>query len=175
MDTLNSRIRSGVESDIRAAFRGVTLSGGLSLRQAQLADNFGTAAQTGHTVSFADPEVTDDWSRVSLDELEWDCIPHLDALRFRYYIPALMLSVLNHYDSSSMRVIGTLGGLYPKKGDEWQYHMHLYSLLASAQKVVIARFLVELPKLVELGPEDQKVVERAVRNYWPIPKNRSAR
>jgi hypothetical protein len=33
-----------------------------------------------------------------------------------------------------MRVIGTLGGLYPKKGDEWQYHMHRYSLLNPAQK-----------------------------------------
>jgi hypothetical protein len=51
-------------------------------------------------------------------------------------------------------------------GGPGRTHMHRYSLLASAQKVAIAQFLVELPKLVELGPEDQKVVERAVRNYW---------
>lgn len=175
METLNSKIRRAVESDLRAAFRGVTLGGGLSLRQAQLADNFGVGAQTRPSASFADAEVTDDWSRVSLDELERDCLAHLDALGFRYYIPALMLSVLDHYESSSMRVIGTLSGLYPKKGDEWEYHMHRYSLLSPAQKAAIARFLVELPKLVQLGHEDQKVVERAVRNYWGQYLNRSAR
>src|SRR5215469_15804011 len=49
------------------------------------------------------------------DELERNCIAHLDALGFRYYIPALMLSVLDHYEPLSMRVIGTLAGLYPKK------------------------------------------------------------
>jgi hypothetical protein len=77
-----------------------------------------------------------------------------------------MLSVLDHYQSSSMRVIGTLSALYPKKGDEWEYHMHRYSLLTPVQKAAIARFLAVLSKLVELGFEDQKVVDRALRNYW---------
>jgi hypothetical protein len=108
----------------------------------------------------------DDWSQVPLDELERDCIAHLDASGFRYYIPALMLSVLSHYESSSMRVIGTLGALYPKKDNSWEYHMHRYSLLNTAQKPAIAQFLAALPKLVELDSEDQKVVPRALRNYW---------
>jgi hypothetical protein len=166
METLNLKIRSAIESDIRTAFRGVALGRGLSLKQAQLADNFGNASQKTPSAFPAGPEVTDDWSRVSLDELERNCVAHLDALGFRYYVPALMLSVLDHYDSSSMRVIGTLGGLYPKKGDEWEYHMHRYSLFSPEQKAAIAQFLAELPKLVELGFEDQKVVERALRNYW---------
>ncbi|HXO88320.1 MAG TPA: DUF6714 family protein [Candidatus Acidoferrales bacterium] len=62
------------------------------------------------------------WSQVTLDELERDCTAHLDALGFRYYIQALMLSVLDRYEPSSMRVIGTLAGLYPKKGDSWEHH-----------------------------------------------------
>jgi hypothetical protein len=65
-----------------------------------------------------------------------------------------------------MRVIGTLSSLYPNKGDSWEYHMLRYSLLSRAQKAAIARFLVALPKLVELDFEDQKIVPRAVRNYW---------
>jgi len=166
METLNSKIRTAVESDIRTAFRGVTLGSGLSLRRAQSVDSIGAGAQKRSSGSFAEPEVTDDWSRVSLDELERDCTAHLDALGFRYYIPALMLSVLAHQESSSMRVIGTLSGLYPKKGNEWEYHMHRYSLLSPVQKGAIARFLAELPKLVELGHEHRKVVERALRNYW---------
>ncbi len=77
-----------------------------------------------------------------------------------------MLSVLNRYESASMRVIGTLSSLYPKKDDGWEYHMHRYSLLNQAQKTAIARFLAALPKLIELDLADQKIVSRALRNYW---------
>jgi hypothetical protein len=166
METSDSKIRSAVEGAIRTAFHGVTLGRGVSLRQAQLIDDPGNSSAHKALASGEGAEVIDDWSRVNLDELERDCIAHLDAPGFRYYIPALMLSFLDHYESSSMRVIGTLGGLYPKKGNEWEYHMHRYSLLTPAQKAAIAQFLMELPKLVELGSEDQKVVERALRNYW---------
>jgi hypothetical protein len=65
-----------------------------------------------------------------------------------------------------MRTIGTLDGLYPRKDDSWEYHMHRYSLLNPAQKGSIAGFLAALPKLVELDFQDEKVVSRALRNYW---------
>src|SRR5690242_13568394 len=107
------QIRNAVESEIREAFNEVTLGCGMSLVQAQFVDGF--PALSMHSEAPKQQEITNDWSRVSLDELERDCIAHLDALGFRYYIPALMLSLLDHYDSSSMRVIGTLGGLFPKK------------------------------------------------------------
>jgi len=101
-----------------------------------------------------------------LDELEGDCVAHLDAFGFRYDIPALMLSALSHYDSSSMRVIGTLTALYLKSGEGWECHLRRYPVLTLAQKAATARFLAELPKLVELDFEDRKVVERALSNYW---------
>ena len=160
------QIRHAVEIEIRTAFRGVTLGRGLSLREAQFADRSQDSVWNAHSASLARGEITDDWSQVPLDELESDCIAHLDALGFRYYIPALMLSVLNHYESSSMRVIGTLSGLSPKKDTSWEHMMHRYSLLNPAQKTAIARFLAALPKLVELDFEDQKIVPRALRNYW---------
>jgi len=160
------QIRHAVEDEIRIAFRGVTLGQGISLRKAQFVGGSRDAARNAHSASPAFGEITDDWSRVPLDELESDCIEHLDALGFRYYIPALMLSVLNHYESASMRVIGTLAGLYPRKGDSWEYHMHRYSLLGAVQKTAIARFLAALPKLVALDSEGQKAVERGLRNYW---------
>jgi hypothetical protein len=160
------QLRGAVESEIRMAFRGVNLGRGISLRQAQLADGFQIATRDTHSPANAEQETIDDWSRVPLRELERDCIAHLDALGFRYYIPALMLSVLSHYDPSSMRVIGTLDGLYPKKGNHWEYHMSRYSLLSPVQKKAIAQFLATLPKLVELDYEGQKIVPRALRNYW---------
>jgi hypothetical protein len=160
------QIRRAIESEIRTAFRGVTLGRGISLNRAQFADDFQDAPQNLPSASPAQGEIANDWSRVPLEELEKDGIAHLDAEGFRYYIPALMLSVLNHYNSASMRVIGTLGALYPKKDNSWEYHMPRYSLLNAAQKTAIARFLAALPKLVELDYEDQKVVPRALHNYW---------
>ena len=163
MDVL-LQARNAVENEIRAAFRGVKLGRGISLRQAQLIDQ--DVDGNLHSESPTSGETTDDWARVSRQELERDCIAHLDALGFRYYIPALMLDVLDYYDPSSMRVIGTLAGLYPKKNDSWEYHMQRYSLLNAEQKTAIAQFLAELPKLVELDVEDRKIVERALLNYW---------
>ena len=159
------QIRSSVEQEIRSAFRGVALGAGISLGRAQLVDGQ-SASSREHAESLTQGEIIGDWSQVPLEELERDCVAHLDALGFRYYIPALMLSVLDHYDSSSMRVIGTLVGLYPKEDNTWEYHMHRYSLLDAKQKAAIARFLAELPKLVELDSEGQKTVDRALRNYW---------
>jgi uncharacterized protein DUF6714 len=160
------KIRRAIEREIQMAFRGVTLGQGISLRQAQLTGRSPDAVSNTHSSSVTPGEIVDDWSQIPLDELERDCIAHLDAGGFRYYIPALMLSVLENYDSASMRVIGTLGSLYPKKNHSWEYHMLRYSLLNHTQKTAIARFLAALPKLVELGYEDHKIAERTLRNYW---------
>lgn len=76
-----------------------------------------------------------------------------------------MLSMLDAYDAGSMRVIGTLGSLYPKK-EAWDYHMRRYALLTPAQRSAIAGFLQALPSVVDLSHEDRKIVPRALRNYW---------
>ena len=94
MDT-TLQIRRSVEQNIRTAFRGVTLGAGISLRRAQLVDRQ-SAPSREHSQSFTQEEIVGDWSQVPLDELEHDSVAHLDALGFRYYIPALMLSVLEH-------------------------------------------------------------------------------
>src|SRR5262249_6891369 len=150
-------LRRVVEGEIREAFRGVRLGRGMSLRQARLVDRFSESKGNSDSGTHKTPEIVDDWSQVPLDELEEDCAAHLDAEGFRYYIPALMLSVLDHYDSASMRVIGTLSGLYPKK-ETWDYDMHRYSLFNDPQKRAVARFLLALPRLVTLNYQDEKIV-----------------
>jgi len=101
-------LRRRIENLIRNAFHNVTLGGGISLTQAQAIDAGTPATGSGF-------DETNDWSRIPFNELERDRIAHLDARGFRYYMPAPMLSVLTHYDPASMRVIGTLSALYPKK------------------------------------------------------------
>lgn len=44
-----------------------------------------------------------------------DCVAHLDNEGLRYYLPALMLSLLSNYDPASMRVIETISALCPRR------------------------------------------------------------
>lgn len=156
---------SEVKAAVTAAFRGVSLDGGCSLRQGEKADNWGEPA-VGDPGAFPEADVADDWLALSMETLDhYPYLAYMDAEGFRYYIPAFTLSVLAAYETSSMRVICTLSALYPKKDDR-DYHMGLYSLLNREQRMVIARYLHDLPTLVELAPDDQKVIERALRNYW---------
>ena len=117
--------------------------------------------------AFPDADIIDDWTAISAETLEhFECLAHIDAEGFRYYIPALMLSLIADYQPSSMRATGALGALYPKKGQLWDHHMSYYSLLSREQSTAIAHYLQELPALIELSHDDQKICERALRNYW---------
>lgn len=159
---------------IDTAFDGVTLKRGASLRQAREHDTFysrNISQQEFHALR--KQEITDNWRALPLEEL--DDYPHtafLDAEGFRYYIPALMISVLRHYVPTSMRVISTLTSLYPKK-ELWDHTVDKYALLNNAQKSAIAAYLVALPQLIDLRPDDNAITQRAVRNFWGqfLPKS----
>ena len=153
--------RAAVEAQIRAAFAGVTLGKGISLRQAQAIDRCGNGMTDQEFETLPGAEITNSWSDVPFCELERDCIAHLDDAGLRYYLPALMLSLLSHYDPGSMRVIGTIAALYPKA-----IHSGSYEYLTDDQHRAIACFLNALPNLVTLDSEDSKRVARALRNYW---------
>jgi hypothetical protein len=159
-----AELRDLVEDRIRRAFDGVTLGDGVSLRQAEVIDRHGEGVTDEEFAKLPLAEVTKQWDQVPFSELERGNVAHLDPDGFRYYIPALMLSVLSKYDSCSMRVIGTLSSLYPN-GDSLAYYKLRYDALSFEQKRAIACFMQALPKLVPLWNEDIKVAERAMR-YW---------
>ena len=152
-----------IKNVIKNAFSGVTLDGGISLEQTKIIDNYGRGVTDEEFTALPKKEVTDNWQEIPiylLDEAE--CLPHFDRKGFRYYIPALMLRLLENYDFTSMMTIGTLSILYPKL-EGWEY---LYSLLNEQQKQAIALYLKALPNLVDLQTENKTVVERAFNKYW---------
>jgi len=162
-------IRRKLEQDIRAAFSGVILGNGVSLSQAEVIDRYGKDRDSKpiSDKQFRDLKSKDEvthWTRITLDDLDRDNIAHLDAEGLRYYLPALMLSVLEAYDPGSMRVIGTLSALDPRPMSK--YHIVRYSLLDDRQKRVIAQFLSLLPALLQLDRKDEVRLERAVTGYW---------
>jgi hypothetical protein len=154
-----------VRSTIRSAFAGVVLGNGVSVRQSEVIDRYGEGYSDQRFRALPGSEITDDWESVPDAELERACVAHLDAEGFRYYIPALALSVIRNYDAASIRVIGTISSLYPKAPNS-VYTLRRYDLLNDSQKFALALFLDRLPKLVSLDVEDAACVSRAVRNYW---------
>ena len=157
--------RDAVEELIRRAFAGVTLGKGVSLRQAQVIDRYGDGVTDAEFRALPSQEVTNSWPDVPFSELERDCVAHLDPEGFRYYLPALMLSLLSSYDTSSMRVIGTISALYAKPLHR-DHHERLFGILSDTQRSAVAAFLSSLPQLVDLDAEDTKRVTRSVENYW---------
>lgn len=148
---------------IELAFAGVTLGDGLSLEQSKVVDNYGRGVTSEQFSNLPKKEITDNWAAIPLSILDKaDCLGHLDPKGFKYYIPALMLRLLDAYDSTSMMTIGTLSALYPKTEDK----KFLYSELSENQRHAIAKYLVSLPSLIDLDTEDKTIVERAARNYW---------
>lgn len=155
--------KSQIIDEIESAFANVKLDGGLSLKQTQVVDNYGSGVSAERFALLPNKEVTENWTAISSSVLDGaDCLAHLDAKGFKYYIPALMVRIPEVYDATSMMVIGTLGMLYRKTEDKELLYMHL----TAKQRQVIAKYLQTLPKLVDLEIENKTVVERALRNYW---------
>ena len=156
-----------IKSPVSDAFTGVTLGDGYSLRDMEEMDNWGERGSEEDWRLFPDVETRDDWAALSLETLDrYAGLAHIDALGFRYYVPAFMLSVLDDYQPSDMRFICTLSALYPRRGGLAEYKISRYALLNPKQRSAIACYLQALPSLVPLDGGDEKCVERAIRNYW---------
>lgn len=156
-------LKEEIRKNIEAAFNGITLDNGISLEQIKVIDNYGRGVTDEEFSALSNKEITENWKEIPTSQLdEAECLAHFDRKGFKYYIPALMLRLLENYDSTSMMTIGTFSILYPKT-ETWSY---LYSLLTKQQCQAIALYLQALPDLVELEGEDKQVVERAFKKYW---------
>jgi hypothetical protein len=162
--------RDDIEEMIRVAFANVTLRSGISLRQAESIDRTSFGLEPTH--SGPDPdEITNDWTRIPESELLRDNIAHLDPDGLRYYLPALMLWLLDHYgedrwgSGSDMTVIGTIHAIAPSPefaGRRWA----TYDTFTADQRTAIASFMQALPSLVSLDQEDATRVSRSMDRYW---------
>jgi hypothetical protein len=151
---------------INSAFEGVVLGKGISLNQSKIIDNYGRGCTDEEFGALPDSETTDNWQEIPLKELDdADCIAHMDYEGIRYYIPALMIRLLDNYDACEMMSIGTLSFLYPYK-DYWNSRMSMYGFFADQQRFAMASYLKALPNLVELKEDDLARVRRAIERYW---------
>jgi hypothetical protein len=167
--------RLGLEDLIRDAFAGVSLGAGVSLRQAAAIDVYFEGWTQAQFDRLPESEVTHDWTEIPDDELRRDNVAHLDPEGLRYYLPALMLWLLEHYNNADerlldsdaeMSVIGTIYALAP--GKDFREHQYgIYdAFFTEQQRCAIAAYVATLPGLVELGWEDTALLERSLRDYW---------
>jgi hypothetical protein len=118
-------------------------------------------------------EVTDDWTLIPDDELRRDHIAHLDDEGLRYYLPALMLWLLDHYNDrmtgsgteALMTAVGTIMALAPESRFE-ERSWRIYEGFSAEQREAIARYLEALPRLVDLWDKDAAVVATSMDHYW---------
>jgi hypothetical protein len=107
--------REQVIEGIRAAFAGVTLGQGVSLRQARSIDNDILGLDD---TDWPGPDNRDDWTLVTEAEFLEDNIAHLDDAGLRYYLPAFLLWLLDSHDEvypEDMARIGMIAAIAPSK------------------------------------------------------------
>jgi hypothetical protein len=167
--------RDDIEDSIRSAFAGVSLGSGTSLRQAQAIDDYGRGFTEAEFEALPLSEVTDDWTRIPESELLRDNAAHLDAEGLRYYLPALMIWLLDHYDDPNllampgvgplMTPIGTVMALAPesmaKEENRWRFE-----IFNDEQRAATAAYVEAFPRIVTLRAEDAKDLANSIRDYW---------
>jgi len=147
---------------IREAFAGVRLGDGISLGEAEAIDDYYRTVSYEESRENRRSEVVDEWAAVPPSELERDCVAHLDPTGLRYYLPAFMLRLLDHYEPGEMWCIGTISAL-DQRG---RHPIGFLELLGVEQKRAIAIYVRSLPELVRLDAEDAVIIARAFRDVW---------
>jgi len=151
-----------VIEQIERAFSGVRLGAGVSLREADVIDDYGTSAE--RKKARAQDEL-EDWKRIpeELVSRYYSCLSFFDAEGMRFHLPAYMRFALRHYknsDSASIdSTIFTLG-----YGDD------RFSLLTAPQRVAVRHFL----KFMAFNGGhyvSSDHARRALEDVWTKPKS----
>lgn len=164
---------SQLEEIIKVAFKDVKLEDGVSLRQAEVMDNYGEGVTLQEFYALPQQEITDNSQEIPDEVIKrYNYLAHMDAKGFRYYIPAFMLTAMREcllelaYNYCSETFAMTVSSLYPEPDHLSDYNMMHYSFLNSAQRAAIAHFLSWVQITVPGSSEDQIMAERAIRNFW---------
>jgi hypothetical protein len=155
---------------INDAFQNVVLGDGTSILQTQVISNYGEG-YTDH--EFDDLKMTENvanWKILTTKELEKLEGVYLDAEGFRYYIPALMVEIINNYrymSNISNVTVFILDPFNRKTNNANFYAYDRYALLDQPQRNAIIAFLSNISNLVNLGEGDALSIESA-RVYWEL-------
>jgi hypothetical protein len=142
--------------EIHEAFRDVTRQGGVSWRETNVLDNYGSDEERARARAL---ETDSTWMDVVKDPPwphAWGSFSYLDAIGFRYYLAAAMVRALQGHlgeddDMLNLHFHLTL----PAVGDKLRdYTLEQWSLLDANQGRCVGRFLIKMGG------------DRALKSYW---------
>jgi hypothetical protein len=140
----------------------VRLGGGVSLDEAEAIDGYYERMSQAEAHRLREFEITDDWTALTPSDLDSENLAHLDAEGLRYYLPALMLRLLDDYQPGEMWCISTVSALDQRKA----YPPGFVELLTDSQRAAIAAYVEALPELVDLHHEDAAIIDRSLAQVW---------
>ena len=145
--------REAVEAAIRVAFAGVTLGNGVSLKHTEAIDHYYEGSYSLAWVHrMAQLETTEDWALIPESELRCEYLAFLDPEGLRYYLPALLLWLLDHYNDLrarddvkvDMTVIGTMAKIAPYS-DSGGRRFDQFDSFTDEQRTAVAMYVEALP------------------------------
>jgi hypothetical protein len=71
------------------------------------------------------------------------------------------MSVIDSYDGTSMRVIGTFMSLEAN-----DHHKRMYTLLNGTQKAAVAQFLAHVAEVVPFRFNEETEIAKGMESYW---------
>lgn len=157
-----------VVAEIQVAFKDVKRGDGVTLHEADVIDNYGSAKER-KAARKLDSE--DGWQSVPSKDIEkyyW-ILSFLDPTGYRYYLPAYMVWTLKNYETndsidSACSTVYSLNIDATNKAELRQYHLERFERFNQSQSRAIARFLEQMANCGFAG--DHKSARSALKDYW---------
>ncbi len=159
-------IREALINDIREAFAEVSREDGVTLHEADVIDDYGSAAARAEARKLDTEERWQDVPDADIEKYDW-ILSFLDLKGFKYYIPAYMVwSLKNYQTSSSASVDATIYALAPPSSPDLQaWKLERWQVFDTLQAKTICRFLRFAVEQAVLCM-DARVAQEALDSYW---------
>lgn len=147
---------------IKHSYSEVVLGDGISLEAARKIDGYGEN-QLVPCDENQSSIPTDDWGSIKAEELErLPYLAHVDSEGFRYYLPALMCSLIEEPNFRSYRFDQAMVLLNPQDDlcDD------RYELFTEDQMKSISLFVRRLPDLIELDEDEKREIALIFDKHW---------
>jgi hypothetical protein len=161
MDSLEAQIHH-LSEVIHQAFAGVTLGSGVSWREADVIDDYGTPDQRKLA---RNQDEKHNWSKVPdslVGDLKYQSVlAFLDVEGLRFYLPVCMIYALKNYQTSQSLIVDSIVYRLTSQSDAEA----LKEVLTNDQKQCVIRFL---DLCLKIGDDyfDVYKVESRLQKYW---------
>jgi len=166
--------REALIKEIYSVFDGVSRKGGVSWSEAEVHDGYGSDAELR---AARKRDFDRNWPEL-LDDEQWNPLGaiggfiFLDAIGFRYYLPAAMIHTARHGGESGLAAshLTLTRATKPRGFRERDLQLEKWSLLNDRQRHCVARFIRYMIAAAEAAADYYSVAEweTAYERYWNL-------